>query len=367
MRLEEWFFQLTHRADSESLVGQHVSVVGSWDVAALLPTVSLCVLLMVCCCLLPGVRRRRLHSTLLVIWGAGTGCGLVCAYSNSSWAVMGGRVRTVIAYAAPRRVDCLLTVHFGLHGADLQLASPTGRFHYREQLEWPLTPRGMTELYRSALRRGLPAPLVTTLEVLSKDAAPCTWGRHFRRAGYLAGWLAKMALRFDGVVLGVQLSWCLWLTVAVGLLNLAFGGWMLLSERRRPGSFSSVFELDFGQPQYRFGWHAAGKPLANPKPRSGLTLNIDFSTNDLSGGGRPPTDEKINTPSCDPPMQPFWTPGSIPRRPIPLARGTREPPLISTSPERLPASPCHQRTPCNSRHSTPDPSPAGGSLESTAL
>ena len=66
MRLEQWFFQLTQRADSEALVNQHISVAGAWDLGALLPAAGLFALLLACCCLLPGLRRRRLHSTIAV-------------------------------------------------------------------------------------------------------------------------------------------------------------------------------------------------------------------------------------------------------------------------------------------------------------
>ena len=66
MRLEQWFFQLTQRADSEALVNQHLSVAGAWDVGALLPAAGLLALLLACCCLLPGLRRRRLHSAIAV-------------------------------------------------------------------------------------------------------------------------------------------------------------------------------------------------------------------------------------------------------------------------------------------------------------
>ncbi|XP_043236782.1 uncharacterized protein LOC122389131 [Amphibalanus amphitrite] len=368
MRLEEWFFQLTQRADAEALVNQHVSVAGAWDLGALLPAASLLALLLACCCLLPGLRRRRLHSAIAVIWSAGTGCSLACVYCNPSWAAVGGRATTALSYSSSTGpVDWVLAVRFGLHGADLRLDSPTGQFHYRDQLEWPLTPRGMTELYRGALRRGLAVPLVTALEVLSKDAGPCTYGRHFRRAGYVTSWLVggllaawlvgtlllgsvphlaaktmcwtgvlaaatagtyallmpshEMQLRFDGVLMRVHLSWCFWLLLAVGALNIALGGWMLYKESRSPGYFSTVFEVDFDMPVYRYGWPTAPKP-ARPLPalrRNDLRLNIDFVMNDLSGGATPtPTEERFATPSYTAEAtQPFWTPGSIPRRPPP--------------------------------------------------
>ena len=214
--------------------------------------------------------------------------------------MIAGRATTILSYGSSDPRDCVLTVRFGLHGADLRLESPTGEFSYRDQLEWPLTPPGMTELYRGALRRGLAIPLVTALEVLSKDAGPCTYGRHFRRAGYITGWLVasalavwlagtvllgtvpklaaksmcwngvlaaltagtyavlmpshEMQLRFEGVVMPVRLSWCFWLLLAVGGLNLGLGAWMLYNERNMPGYFASVFEMDFDYPVYRYGW-----------------------------------------------------------------------------------------------------------------
>ncbi|KAF0306206.1 hypothetical protein FJT64_022270 [Amphibalanus amphitrite] len=369
MRLEEWFFQLTQRADAEALVNQHISVAGAWDLGALLPAASLLALLLACCCLLPGLRRRRLHSAIAVIWSAGTGCSLACVYCNPSWAAVGGRATTALSYSSSTGpVDWVLAVRFGLHGADLRLDSPTGQFHYRDQLEWPshaarddrAVPGRAAPRARRAARHCARGALqgrrtVHVREALSgaPGTSPAGWWVGCWRPGWSApscsvlypilaaktmcwtGVLAaatagtyallmpshEMQLRFDGVLMRVHLSWCFWLLLAVGALNIALGGWMLYKESRSPGYFSTVFEVDFDMPVYRYGWPTAPKP-ARPLPalrRNDLRLNIDFVMNDLSGGATPtPTEERFATPSYTAEAtQPFWTPGSIPRRPPP--------------------------------------------------
>ena len=62
----------------------------------------------------------------------------------------------------------------------------------------------------------------------------------------------------------VHLSWCFWLLVAVGMLNLSLGGWMLYKERCLPGYFASVFEVDFDYPVYRYGWPVFAKTTTVP-------------------------------------------------------------------------------------------------------
>ncbi len=45
----------------------------------------------------------------------------------------------------------------------------------------------MIEAYESALRKGLPYPILTVAEYLSLDEEGFCWGRIYRSAGYFSG------------------------------------------------------------------------------------------------------------------------------------------------------------------------------------
>ena len=61
----------------------------------------------------------------------------------------------------------------------------TTKIDYNERFTW-LGPSDMIQEYESALRKGLPYPILTVAEYLSLDEEGFCWGRMYRQAGYFS-------------------------------------------------------------------------------------------------------------------------------------------------------------------------------------
>lgn len=144
--------------------------------------------------ILPGVRRTKLTSFLVLVTLLATGASIMLAIDGSSW--LTGTLQIYdVQYSAltSETLTGRLDVDIGLSSANVTLVGRLTGFrgekrssiNYNERFHWD-QPSRMADEHLDALRKGLPYPILTVTEFLSQDAEGFNWTRQLRQAGFYA-------------------------------------------------------------------------------------------------------------------------------------------------------------------------------------
>ncbi|KAI6200991.1 hypothetical protein M3Y96_00793400 [Aphelenchoides besseyi] len=242
--------------------------------------------------ILPGIRQLRCFSSTIILFSMAVGGSIVVALNYPCWQQAEARIFTPYKTFSSNQMDAVLGVKIGLtelnitlngHVLDGVLTLGTSKLFYNERFDF--MPGALAE----ALKRGVPFPLIKTIEYLSvDDNNGFEYGRLYRMGGYytsillwfsLLTWFlqitfllfcpqkfgsmsvitgvtlitsnivyavnvpSELCIKFPGhfgqiAVLDFKMSHCFYSTLITGTLNLVFGLVVVLAQKR--GSY--VFE-----------------------------------------------------------------------------------------------------------------------------
>ncbi|KAI6214680.1 hypothetical protein M3Y94_00297400 [Aphelenchoides besseyi] len=255
-----------------------------------LPSIALLIIL-------PGIRQLRCFSSTIILFSMAVGGSIVVALNYPCWQQAQARIFTPYKTFSSNRMDAVLGVKMGLTKLNITLDGQvldgvltlgTSRLFYNEQIDF------MPGTLAKALQRGVPFPLIKTIEYLSVDENNgFDYGRWYRMAGYytsillwfsLACWfmqltflcfyprnvglmsviigttlitsnivyalnVPELCIKFDGfdqiAVLDFKMSHCFYSTLISGIFNLFFGLSVVLAQKRGSYVFETFLCPDF--------------------------------------------------------------------------------------------------------------------------
>ncbi|VDP11306.1 unnamed protein product [Soboliphyme baturini] len=116
------------------------------------------------------------------------GSAVLGAYSSPSWHRAELSINAPYRSFSEERLFALLGVKIGLSHMNVTLQSlqTVGQIRYLDFNErfYFLDVKSMEKNLRSALRSGLPYPIITVIEYMSMDKGGLSWGRRYRLGGY---------------------------------------------------------------------------------------------------------------------------------------------------------------------------------------
>lgn len=155
--------------------------------------------------ILPGMRRTKLASFIGLLSILTVGASILLSIHGSQW--LTGSVNINQAAYSSLKGDLFsgrLDIDIGLKSANVSLygkligseigdQSSENQIDYNERFSWN-NPDEMSEEHLKALRKGLPHPILTVTEFLSRDSDGFNWGRQLRQAGYYTSIVLYLAL-----------------------------------------------------------------------------------------------------------------------------------------------------------------------------
>ncbi|XP_053214210.1 dual oxidase maturation factor 2-like isoform X1 [Panonychus citri] len=251
---------------------------------------------------LPGIRKEKISTFIIVSLSLFIGCTITVAHCGSSWHIAETSISSAYKAFSKEKIFADVGVYIGLKSVNITLKAKS-TYHkdaenidYNERFYW-IGATEMKQEYRSALEKGLPYPILTILEYLSKGDEGFCWGRKYRLAGYYGSTLLNMAfclwllmivllcavprygiyalqstgalmlctnaiysllippsplkIQFPGGTLSFSYGWSYWLVLGAGLSALTIGSIIVLIDILFPNKFSTILEVDYDTP-YRY-------------------------------------------------------------------------------------------------------------------
>ncbi|XP_076348725.1 dual oxidase maturation factor 1-like [Tachypleus tridentatus] len=249
----------------------------------------------------PGIRKERFSTFVSVAISLFVGAIILVTNYGAAWQVAYTKIYTSHHAFSRQKIDTNIGVHIGLNGVNITLkAMPKNVFlaniNYNERFSW-IRPTEVKEMYKEALIKGLPFPILTIAEYLSQDLEGFCWGRSYRTAGYysyiilwtaFALWLLMnilfctvprygaycmqfmgcvmiltnaiyalllprkpLVIPFEGGLLRFYYGWCFWLVLAAGIVTVLVGATVVIVDTVFPNKFSTILEVDYDTP-YRY-------------------------------------------------------------------------------------------------------------------
>ncbi|XP_053214199.1 dual oxidase maturation factor 2-like [Panonychus citri] len=252
---------------------------------------------------LPGIRKEKISTFIIVSLSLFIGCTITVAHCGSSWHIAETSISSAYKAFTKDKIFADVGVYIGLKSVNITLKAKklyhknAENIDYNERFYW-IGATEMKQEYRSALEKGLPYPILTILEYLSKGDEGFCWGRKYRLAGYYGSTLLNMAfclwllmivllcavprygiyalqstgalmlctnaiyslllppnplqIKFpEDVTLHFSYGWSYWLVLGAGLSALTIGSIIVLIDILFPNKFSTILEVDYDTP-YRY-------------------------------------------------------------------------------------------------------------------
>lgn len=250
----------------------------------------------------PGVRKQRFTTFSTVTLSLFVGLVILITRLGSAWHVATTTIVAPYKAFSREKLPARIGVHIGLMHVNVTLAAlPIGNWtardiDFNERFSWEGA-NDMSTSYKSALRRGLPYPILTVAEYFSLGREGFSWGGQYRAAGYyasillwtsLASWLLMnllliavprygaymkcltgfllvstnigyylmlpkrpLIIYIEGGRLEFHLGWCYWLLLVAGILCLFVGLVISAIDLVWPHTFSTVLEVYYDTPYDR--------------------------------------------------------------------------------------------------------------------
>uniref|UniRef100_T1JS84 Dual oxidase maturation factor 1 n=1 Tax=Tetranychus urticae TaxID=32264 RepID=T1JS84_TETUR len=244
----------------------------------------------------------KISTFIIVSLSLFIGCTITVAHCGSSWHIAEASISSPYRAFSKQKIFADVGVYIGLQSVNITLKAKATHhkraeeIDYNERFYW-IEATGMKQEYRSALAKGLPFPILTILEYLSKADEGFSWGEKYRGAGSLASNLLVMAfcawlfmlimlcavpkygiytltiiggfmlfingcyslslpanplrIPFPGGVLSFSYGWSFWLVLIAGIIALSVGSIIVIFDYFFPNKFSTILEVDYDTP-YRY-------------------------------------------------------------------------------------------------------------------
>ncbi|CAI2349687.1 unnamed protein product [Caenorhabditis sp. 36 PRJEB53466] len=163
--------------------------------------------------ILPGVRRKRIITTVTYILMLVVGASLIASLFWPCWASGSQMIYTQFRGHSNERILARIGVEIGLQKVNVtlkfeRLLSPNDgidmtKLYYNEGFDISGI-SSMAEALKHGLEHGLPYPMLSVLEYFSLNQDAFDWGRHYRVAGHYthaAVWFAFACWALSGVLL----------------------------------------------------------------------------------------------------------------------------------------------------------------------
>ncbi|KAK0078610.1 hypothetical protein PV325_002304 [Microctonus aethiopoides] len=255
----------------------------------------------------PGIRKERITTFLTVTLSLFVGASIQIAQYGSSWHVTSSPIISSYSVFSRHRSPGEIGGYIGLMHINITYKlinyteTPASGFandvvEYNERFWWRSSSE-MSELFKNALYRGAPFPIISLAEYFSLHQEGFSWGAKYRNAGYytsimlwtcFAAWLMTNLLLvvvprygaygmistgilmlltnltywsllpcqplvayIDGSVLDFDFGWNYWLVLISGLDCLLGGIIIAIIDLIFPHQFSTILEVDYDTPYDR--------------------------------------------------------------------------------------------------------------------
>lgn len=244
---------------------------------------------------------QRFSTFITVTVSLLVGCVIWVSYFGASWHVAETSIISPYRAFSKQKIVADVGVYIGLQSVNISLkAKPIHKnseeINFNERLWW-IGPTEIQQEYQNALLKGLPYPILTISEYLSRSEEGLCWGISYRSAGYysatllvVAGivWVLTLilhcavprygiyALQITGTVmvgtnavyalllptkplvipfedgtLSFSFGWCYWAVLISGSIALAVGATLSIIDIIFPNKYSTILEVDYDTP-YRY-------------------------------------------------------------------------------------------------------------------
>ena len=259
------------------------------------------------------------------------GCVIWVTYFGTSWHVAESSITGPYRAFSRQKIFAYVGVYIGLQSVNITLkAKPIHKnneeIDFNERFWW-IGATEMKQEYQNALIKGLPYPILTISEYLSRSDEGFCWGTSYRTAGYysatllaIAGtaWLLMIVLHcavplygiyamqvtgaimlttnavyalllpakplvipFEDGTLSFTFGWCYWSVLISGSIAVAVGATLSIIDFIFPNKFSTILEVDYDTP-YRYfvgnDAHLFGRLANGSCPHSNATATNSAAT-----------------------------------------------------------------------------------------
>uniref|UniRef100_T1JS80 Dual oxidase maturation factor 1 n=1 Tax=Tetranychus urticae TaxID=32264 RepID=T1JS80_TETUR len=244
----------------------------------------------------------KISTFIIVSLSLFIGCTITVAHCGSSWHIAEASISSPYRAFSKQKIFADVGVYIGLQSVNITLKAKATHhkraeeIDYNERFYW-IEATGMKQEYQNALAKGLPFPILTILEYLSKADEGFCWGKKYRLAGHYGSTLLTMSfclwifmivllcavprygiyalqstgalmlltnalysvllpanplrIPFEGGVLSFSYGWSYWLVLGAGSSALAVGTILAIIDILFPNKFSTILEVDYDTP-YRY-------------------------------------------------------------------------------------------------------------------
>lgn len=251
----------------------------------------------------PGVRKQKFTTFTTVTLSLFVGLVILVTRLGSSWHVASTTIIAPYKAFSKEKLPARIGAHIGLMHVNITLTAvsignwtPPSDIDFNERFTWSAATE-MGTSYRSALKRGLPYPILTVAEYFSLGQEGFAWGGQYRAAGYyasillwasFASWVLMnllliavprygaytkaltglllictnagyymllpkrpLTIIIEGGRLEFRLGWCYWLVLVAGILCFCVGLVISAIDLMWPHTFSTILEVYYDTPYDR--------------------------------------------------------------------------------------------------------------------
>ncbi|XP_043467970.1 dual oxidase maturation factor 1 [Leptopilina heterotoma] len=249
----------------------------------------------------PGIRKEKLSTFLTVTLSLFVGTSIQVAQYGSSWHTTSATIIGSFSAFTKQRMTAEIGGYIGLMHINITyrhtpLNMDVADVEYNERFLWR-TPYEMRNMFKEALARGAPFPIVSLVEYFSFHQEGFSWGTKYREAGYyatimlwtsFASWILMNLLlivvprygaysmiftggcllftnliywkllpseplvaHVDGSILIFNFGWNYWLVLIAGVTCFFSGIIISAIEFIFPHQFSTILEVDYDTPHDR--------------------------------------------------------------------------------------------------------------------
>ncbi|XP_030765838.1 dual oxidase maturation factor 1 [Sitophilus oryzae] len=249
----------------------------------------------------PGIRKERFTTFWAVSLSLLVGATILVSLYGSCWHIAETSIVSTYKAFSNEKISAHLGAYVGLRHVNITLQAmafnnSTVDIDYNEQFNWENSQQ-MTVIFREALVRGLPFPILSVAEYFTLGQEGLAWGGQYRAAGYFAiimlwtsfaiwllmnlmlivvprygallmticGFLllatvcgyfgmlpeTPLVIHIEGKTLDFRFGWCYWLVLIAGGICLTAGVIITTIEIVNPHSFSTILEVDYDTPYDR--------------------------------------------------------------------------------------------------------------------
>lgn len=249
----------------------------------------------------PGIRKEKLSTFLTVTLSLFVGTSIQVAQYGSSWHTTSATIIGSFSAFTKQRMTAEIGGYIGLMHINITyrhtpINMDVADVEYNERFLWR-TPYEMRNMFKEALARGAPFPIVSLVEYFSFHQEGFSWGTKYREAGYyatimlwtgFASWMLMNLLlivvprygaysmiftgvcllftnliywkllpseplvaHVDGSILIFNFGWNYWLVLIAGVTCFFSGTIITAIEFIFPHQFSTILEVDYDTPHDR--------------------------------------------------------------------------------------------------------------------